>query len=315
MLTFISRASVLLRWVIVAQLFVAYWLTSTLLKHSDPKPVFEVVLLWGVTFCAVLVALRGLVVGAQFLISAIWGSPKPKGMGLTLTSAIGLFWEELTASLSAFLWRMPFKPYIVMAQPKESENKLMPVLLVHGYGCNRAMWLDFSLALASAGHPCDAINLEPVFGSIEQYPDLIESATQALLKRTGAKQLAIVAHSMGGLAARAFLNTSTPDQNHRIAKVITLGTPHQGTVHATLGQGQNTHQMRINSPWRTALAKRERSADLAKFCCIFSHHDNIVAPQANQTVPGAKVIELSAIGHVAMPYSQNVMKIVIRELQ
>jgi pimeloyl-ACP methyl ester carboxylesterase len=315
MLSFVSRACILLRWVIVAQLAAAYWVTHTLLGYNPNKSMLESALISIGIFALALIFIRSIVVAAQFLISAIWGSPKPESMHLTPSSALQLFWGELTASLSAFMWRMPFQPNVGMTQPIESSTHLMPVLLIHGYGCNRAMWVDFSRSLAAAGHACDAMNLEPVFGSIDQYPRLIEEASQALMLRTGATQIAIVAHSMGGLAARAFMNASTPSQNHRIAKVITLGTPHQGTVHATLGQGQNTHQMRINSPWRNALANRERPEDLAKFCCIFTHHDNIVAPQANQTVPGAKRIELSAIGHVAMPYSQNVMRIVVRELQ
>jgi triacylglycerol lipase len=53
---------------------------------------------------------------------------------------------------------------------------------------------------------------------------------------------------------------------------------------------------------------------LAKFCCIFSHHDNIVAPQDKQYLPYAKKIELSAIGHVAMAYSDEVAKLVLKEL-
>jgi triacylglycerol esterase/lipase EstA (alpha/beta hydrolase family) len=315
MLTFISSASVLLRWVIVAQLAGAYFITSALLRQHSNKPTLELLLLWAFTFAIALILIRAIVVAIQFLISAIWGSPKPESMHLNISSAARLFWGELTASLSAFLWRMPFRPNILMAQPLQTNIGFIPVLLIHGYGCNRAMWFEFSQGLAAAGHSCEAMNLEPVFGSIDQYPALIEQATQSLMQQTGAKQIAIVAHSMGGLATRAFMNTCTPEQNQRIAKVVTLGTPHQGTVHATLGQGQNTQQMRINSPWRSALVKRERAEDLAKYCCILSHHDNIVAPQSIQTLPGAKCIELSAIGHVAMPYSQKVTQIVIGELQ
>jgi triacylglycerol esterase/lipase EstA (alpha/beta hydrolase family) len=138
---------------------------------------------------------------------------------------------------------------------------------------------------------------------------------QALLDKTGAPQITIVAHSMGGLAARAFLNISTPQQNKRIAKVITLGTPHQGTVHAAIGQGINTRQMRRKSHWRDALAARERPEDVAKLVCLLTHHDNIVAPQAGQTVNGAKTIELYGIGHVALAYSDEVLALVVNELK
>jgi hypothetical protein len=73
--------------------------------------------------------------------------------------------------------------------------------------------------------------------------------------------------------------------------------------------------MRRKSAWRDALSARERSSDVAKLICVLTHHDNIVAPQAMQTVPGAKTIELHGIGHVALAYSEEVLQIVINKLQ
>jgi triacylglycerol esterase/lipase EstA (alpha/beta hydrolase family) len=306
MLSFITRASTLLRVVIVIQLIAAYFFTSALSTSWT---------LSALSFVAIFIALRGAIVLVQFSISWVFGSKTPPQYKLGLIPAIRMLWHELTASLTAFIWRMPFNPNLSLAQPTGNHNcNLTPVLLIHGYGCNRAMWLKFSKNLASHGHICEAINLEPVLGSIDDYPALIEQGVQALLKKTGASKIAIVAHSMGGLASRAYLKNHSPAENERIKRVVTLGTPHQGTVQASLGQGTNTQQMRIRSPWRDALATTERASDLAKFCCIFSHHDNIVAPQDKQYLPYAKKIELSAIGHVAMAYSDEVAKLVLKEL-
>jgi triacylglycerol lipase len=306
MLSFITRASSLLRIVIVIQLIAAYFFTSAM-KTGWIVSAFS--------FVAIFIALRGAIVLIQFCISWVFGSKTPAQFKLGPISATRMVWHELTASLTAFIWRMPFNPNVTLAQPTLGERiNQTPVLLIHGYGCNRAMWLKFSRTLALHGHACEAINLEPVLGSIDDYPALVEQGVQGLLEKTGAAKIAIVAHSMGGLASRAYLNKHSVAQNERIKRVITLGTPHQGTVHASLGQGTNTQQMRIRSPWRDALAAKERASDLSKFCCIYSHHDNIVAPQANQYLPQAKKIELSGIGHVAMAYSDDVAKLVLAEL-
>jgi pimeloyl-ACP methyl ester carboxylesterase len=312
MLTSISKASTLLRIVVGFQLLVSIWIATSNPWHLlGSKPSLLTIAL-AIVVC--FFALRFMIVALQFLISFIAGSPTPASMRLGPLGALRTFWNESTASLSAFVWRMPFLPNISMAQPTNT-TKTLAVLMVHGYGCNRAMWLKFSKGLAHHGYPSEGINLEPPLGSIDDYSSIIESGLNALIEKTNAKQVVVIAHSMGGLACRAFLNGRSPVQNEQIFKVITLGTPHQGTVHAALGQGQNTRQMRRKSAWRDSLAARERSADIAKLVCIMSHHDNIVAPQALQTVSGAKTIELHAIGHVALAYSDEVLQLVINELQ
>ena len=55
------------------------------------------------------------------------------------------------------------------------------VLLVHGFVCNRGMWNPWLAAPARAqGVPFVAVNLEPVFGSIDDYVAIIEAAVQRL---------------------------------------------------------------------------------------------------------------------------------------
>jgi pimeloyl-ACP methyl ester carboxylesterase len=312
MLTFISKASTLLRIVVGFQLTAAIWIAQgnpwNLLGNNPGWVTVTIATI------ACFFALRFFIVALQFCISFTAGSPTPRSMRLGLLGALRTFWNEGTASLSAFVWRMPFLPNIPMIQPAHASGDLA-VLMVHGYGCNRAMWLKFSRGLAKHGYASEAINLEPPLGSIDDYPSIVESGVTQLIEKTGAKRIAIVAHSMGGLACRAYLNSRSATENERIFKVITLGTPHQGTVHAALGQGQNTRQMRRKSTWRDALSARERSSDVAKLICVLTHHDNIVAPQAMQTVSGAKTIELHGIGHVALAYSEEVLQIVINELQ
>jgi triacylglycerol esterase/lipase EstA (alpha/beta hydrolase family) len=305
MLTLISSATTLLRIVIALQAAISVMIVKALGLGLSGIGILMAIM--------VFFLLKIVLVFIQFGISWVWGSPTPMDKKINLAGKVSTFWGEVTASLSAFLWRMPFKPNTALIQPAGTA-KTTAVLLVHGYGCNRAMWLKFSEGLASNGYSSDAINLEPALGSIDQYANIVEAGVTALMNRTGASQVVIVAHSMGGLAARAFMKTSSPLQNQRIKKVITLGTPHQGTVHALLGQGKNTQQMQPNSSWLEALAAAERPEDLRKFTCILTHQDNIVAPQANQTVPGAKEIQLSGIGHVALAYSPAVVQLVINEL-
>ena len=80
-----------------------------------------------------------------------------------------------------------------------------------------------------------AVNLEPVFGSIDGYAPQIDAAVQQLTETTGLPPL-LVCHSMGGLAARAWLKRMNAES--RVHHVVTIGTPHRGTSFADWGVGR-----------------------------------------------------------------------------
>ncbi|HEX4880300.1 MAG TPA: hypothetical protein VFV39_10680, partial [Limnobacter sp.] len=116
------------------------------------------------------------------------------------------------------------------------KKKPLPVLLVHGYLCNAAVWHSTRALLERADVSSHAITLEPAIGSIRSYAEVIHEAIDELLVATGAPQVKIIAHSMGGVAVRYH---ATEYGHQRIAGMITLGSPHFGTALSTLGVGKN----------------------------------------------------------------------------
>ena len=100
-------------------------------------------------------------------------------------------------------------------------------------------------ALHHAGHPVLAITLEPLFASIEDYTPQIQRAVEQLKQATGAAQVALVGHSMGGLVIRAWLSQHGSAD---VAKIITFGTPHQGTRIAGWSPTTNVTQMNGTAP-------------------------------------------------------------------
>ena len=259
------------------------------------------------------------------------GSPTPDRHRLGILGAARLYLGELTSSLVAFQVRMPwmetrplpgvaaFEPCadhvhsgLHAGAPAGARPAAVPVLLIHGYLCNRQIWRPMAVFLAARGHPIDAMDLEPPFGSIDAYAPSIAAAIDRLRERTGAARVALVCHSMGGLAARAYLRSFGDDA---IAHVVTLGTPHRGTVAARSGIGINAAQMRIGSDWLDALASAETEATGALFTVVLSHHDNVVMPQAGQTLHGARTVEVGGIGHVRLSDEPRVLQAVAAALQ
>ena len=190
------------------------------------------------------------------------------------------------------------------------------VLLVHGYFCNRGIWRPWLLRLRAQGIPCTALTLEPAFGHIDDWVPAIEAAVADLTRSTGLPPL-VVAHSMGGLAVRAWL-AAQPDAavaRARMLHLITIGTPHQGTWMARFGHTRNARQMRIGGDWLTTLARAETShAEASHVTCFYGHADNIVFPASTATLPGADNRHLRAVAHVAMVDHPAVWAEVMRRL-
>lgn len=65
--------------------------------------------------------------------------------------------------------------------------------------------------------------------SLEEAADLLHNQVIRWLHETGEAQADLVAHSFGGLVARAYLAKHGPE---RVRRLITLGTPHKGAVEA-----------------------------------------------------------------------------------
>lgn len=231
------------------------------------------------------------------------GPPVPAPAPLAAGALLRMVLVETADSIRTFDWLQPVRTHAPLAQPRTPGA--VPVLLLHGYLCNRAMWRPFARFLAARGHPVEAITLEPAFGSIDDYADPIASGVQALRRRTGAAKVALVGHSMGGLALRAYVRRHGTEA---VAAAITLGTPHAGTLRAQAAVGLNARQMRLHSDWLRALAASESAATRRLFTVVLTRHDNIVAPQRIQTLQGAHTIALERIGHLSLAFDRDVMR-------
>ena len=103
--------------------------------------------------------------------------------------------------------------------------------------------------------------------------------------------------------------------------MITLGTPHHGTCLAAFGLGLNAAQMRRAArdeppecAWLRELAQGEDPAARSLVTSIWSHHDNIIAPQTSSELPGARNLAFGGVGHVALGRNPRILEAVMREI-
>jgi len=247
------------------------------------------------------------VLGIEFVL--LWfvnrDDPAPRATAWQLAKA---WWGEVHTAPRVFCWRQPFRSN---AEPDHlpAGTRRRGVVFVHGFVCNRGLWNPLMSRLRSMGVPFVAVNLEPVFGSIDSYADAIEAAVHRLETATGYAPV-IVAHSMGGLATRAWLAATQADR--RVHRVITIGTPHGGTFLGRFGQTPNTRQMRQGSEWQQQLAAREPAQRFERFTCFYGHCDNVVFPASTATLPGADNRHIAGIAHVHMAHHEEVFNEVLR---
>ncbi len=234
--------------------------------------------------------------------------PTPNATPFQLLKA---WFGEVTTAPIVFCWRQPFRSNAVPDFLTGKSNQ-RGIVFVHGYVCNRGLWNPLMEKLQARGVPFVAVNLEPVFGSIDDYTPIIHAAVKRITAATGLAPV-LVAHSMGGLASRAWLKTVMADAlPHRI---ITIGTPHSGTWLARFGTTLNALQMRQGDAWQKALVAAESPERLARFTCFYGHADNIVFPASTATLPGADNRHIAACAHVHMTYQPQVWDEVLRAVR
>lgn len=260
---------------------------------------------------AAIVGAAGGLLGIRASINAItWvfgmalASPAPR-LGFARTAR--LMWDEYLAFLLTFVLVIPFERLWMPADRLTSGKQ--PILLVHGYGCSRGVWWLLRRRLEAAGHTVASVSLAPPYISLGRLEPLLNQRIEEVCAATGSSQVTLICHSMGGLIARCYL---ARHGNARLARLITLATPHLGSELSRIGFGQNSREMTTGSLWLQDMAAEELNVPAVS---LRNAYDNYVMPQDNQRLPGARDIELPPVGHLAMLYDARIARLLIELLQ
>lgn len=209
---------------------------------------------------------------------------------------------ESATALLVFGWYQPFRSRAV--PDHLPANGRRGVVLVHGFLCNRGFWTPWLRELRAADRAFVAVDLEPVFGSIDRYVHTLDDAIRRVTAATSLPPI-LICHSMGGLAARAWLRDFSGDRLHRI---VTIGTPHRGTWLARFGHSENGRQMRVGCEWLQSIEDQHDSTQQVRFTCWYSNCDNIVFPTSTATLPGADNRLVDGRGHVELAFDARLQQ-------
>lgn len=244
-----------------------------------------------------------------FAIAWVWRSPRPPPARIGVRASVRLFWREY-ATLAGAAPRMML--YGLLVRDPAPAPVATPVLLLHGVLCNAGVWMRVARYLRRERVTgIYSLSYGPPLASIEGFADQVAAKIDAILAACGARKVMIVSHSMGGLVARAYLRKYGSE---KIARVLTIGAPHHGSVHAWLFFGTSLAQLRPGNAWLDQL-NRETLDPALRFVTLWSWHDSMVAPQTSSELPDAVDVALAGIGHNALLGDPAVLAFVADEIR
>ena len=150
----------------------------------------------------------------------------------------------------------------------------------------------------------------PPWASIEHCVSALTEVIWEALDETGAEEVDLVAHSMGGLVTRACLLR----EEIGVARLITLGTPHLGSRFWVFSFGACGREMRPGSEFLQNLRAQPLPAGLRAFS-LYSDFDALVSPASASGWEGAEKIPLSGVGHIGLVMRRKAAKAVLRALE
>jgi pimeloyl-ACP methyl ester carboxylesterase len=191
-----------------------------------------------------------------------------------------------------------------------------PILLVHGMVDNRSIFTLLRRGLLRRGFGrVHSINYSPLTTDIRSAARRLAEAVEAITEETGYERIHVVGHSLGGLIARYYVQRLDGDQ--RVHTLVTLGSPHGGTLTARLLPAKLGRQLR---PASDLLAELDEPTPgcRTRFVAYWSDLDQLIVPQRNARLvhPDLSVRNelVPRVGHMSLPIDLRVVHGVCTEL-
>ncbi len=177
-------------------------------------------------------------------------------------------------------------------------GRARPVLLIHGVLCNRGVWRPWFTRLRACGFgPVRAVDLEPLLGDIEAHAEIVAQELRDLQRNCQGARVTIIAHSMGGLIARAALRRVG---SAVVREIVAIASPHHGTAMARPFPWPAARQMRLDSSWLRALDTVAAAPGGVTIISMYSPQDNLIVPARSAILDGAHVLEFAGTGHLGL---------------
>ncbi len=173
-----------------------------------------------------------------------------------------------------------------------------PVLLIHGIFRKSGVFQVLSAYLSALGWSVYAPDLTPNLGEIgidELAQQLADYIDQTFAQD---QKLNLVGLSMGGLVSRYYIQRLGGID--RVERLITISSPHQGTIMAYLLSGIGYVQMRPGSSFLQDLNEDVTILTQIDFTSIWTTWDFIIVPANSSQIAQGKDLQVEVFAHACM---------------
>ncbi len=204
---------------------------------------------------------------------------------------------------------VPSTPFVSPFWKKQPART--PVLFVHGLLHNTAAftWIKQRMAL-QGWTQFGAASLPTARQTIPEMAEGIARTIREIKQKYSAPQVDIIAHSMGGIVARYAIQVL--EQESHVRKLVTLGSPHQGTWLSKYGFLKSLKDLQKQSELMQVL-KNQPAPSSTQVISIHGSLDVIVWPR-NAHWGGVRNIALKGVGHAGLLFSNRVLQIIVANL-
>ncbi len=194
-----------------------------------------------------------------------------------------------------------------------------PILLVHGFADNRSVFAVLGRALRKRGfgvvYGINYSVLTALTGDVRSAAREFGREVERICEATSAEQVHVVGHSLGGLVARYYVQRLGGDA--RVHTLVSLGTPHQGTLAAYLLPTPVLRQLRPDSDVVAELTEPSPGCR-TRFVAVWSALDQLIVPQRNARLDHPDLLvtnlRLSDVGHLSLSVDPRAIHAVVSTL-
>lgn len=178
-----------------------------------------------------------------------------------------------------------------------------PILLVHGIVDNHTIFAPLERALRRRGFSdLSSFDYGLLTSDVRATSEDLAVAVETLVADSGYEKVHVIGHSLGGLVTRYYVQRM--GGHERVHTVVTLGTPHQGTVLAKAGSMLPlVRQLRPDSDLIAELDEPAPECD-TRFIAFHSDLDQLIHPSRNARIehPDLRVrnVPVHGIGHMSL---------------
>lgn len=161
-----------------------------------------------------------------------------------------------------------------------------PVLCVPGFLDLELYFAPLRKKLEKQGRRTYYLEVFPNVGDIRNSATVLSRLVAQAKAETGAKQVDLLAHSMGGLISRTYMQDY--DGMRNVQHLVSLASPYHGTEVARIAPTAGAAQMRPGSDFIKAMNAKGETPGSVKYTSIRAGLDEIVIPHDSPILQGAE---------------------------